>query len=236
MTTTARPRIDARTRLESLPATFNLDSVQALCGGSRADASIYCLRWKRMGLIRPMVYKTVGYYFNLVHQEAEEMETIQSAYENEKLLSMSRILKRPIVMSGVETLREHGWTTQRMNIYEFNVEITRGHTSLPKFQNVHLIPRYPTWFNKLQEASESTGRPWPQLRPEMVVADALLGRYRQLGTHWKEAWCPDPEDIDNLNDEKVELIEKALMTLGATSVELETLLEDFKSKPACAMK
>jgi hypothetical protein len=133
-------------------------------------------------------------------------------------------------MSGVESLREHGWTTQRMNVYEFNVEITRGHTSLPKFQNVHLIPRYPTWFTKLHEASESNGRPWAQLKPEMVVADALLGRQRQLGPNWREAWCPDPEDIDNLNDEKIDLISQSLVILGATAQEMETLLENFTAR------
>jgi T5orf172 domain len=214
-------RIPGVTRLQALPEVFNIDTMVQTFGCSRKDASIYCGRWKNLGLVEPLVEWKSGVYFNLLKNPSSPGVCLFDA--------IAMICEGPLILIGATALNHAGWTTQSPQRPEIAVRIERGHASLPNIDHALLCPRYPRRFSLLLDhASEDVGLGNSDVRtlqPAMAIADSLVAEKLALGDKHRRAWSSFAGDLDlELLEENLDEVRKAFYALGQSEVETEAMI------------
>lgn len=188
--TGGKQRKTAIARLRQLPAIFSVRDLVILDGAMQLErASVYCLRWKRAGLIKPFGPR-LGLFRNLV-VDPTGSESIDTA--------LIKIFGGPIV-AGVSALHEAGIITQIPQ--QLHVAVLASRT-LPSFFDVVLMPRPAAWWIKTKPYLTKPVLDYMRsLEPEAALADMIAAKDLQ-------SLDPDDFDLDRLDiDQLADIIEE----------------------------
>jgi len=174
---TQRHYVSAIARLRTLPEVFTGGDLSVVFGWRSSIASSYLAQWRKAGLIRSLGGRS-DVHMNLVRNPQVAPE-----------LALRRAFPMAIKL-GVDRLRAAGWTTQIVARPE--VAIATGCTRY-SVEGFDLVTRPTRWFAQVRPGTESTPAGVDSLRPAWVMADMLS---RALDQRVRNAWLPDPEDLD----------------------------------------
>lgn len=208
-------QISAFSRLNKLPAVFDLLDVEYLFDIKRKDAIQYCMRWRKQNLIKQLGPK-VGVFYNILVD--------RNAHETRRMEALDKYFGFPVVVIGGTALHEHGWTTQIPRQIDIAVPVSRGKTSIPELNDFNAFPRYLRWFHKLKDTAEEGVGGFLVASPAMALADVYLANLRGRSGG---GWVPDHDDIDLPDEDALEDVRECLRILGANDDEVEELTNPF---------
>lgn len=164
-------------RLRLLPEIFTGSELTVLFGWRSAIASSYLAHWRKAGLVRSLGGRS-DVHMNLVRNPQAKPE-----------LALRRAFPTAIKV-GVDRLRAAGWTTQIPAQPEVAIPSTSSRYSVEGFD---LITRPAQWFQTVRPGTDQAADGLDSLRPAWALADMVS---RAQDKRVRNAWLPDPEDID----------------------------------------
>lgn len=174
---TERTYTSAIARLRVLPEIFTGAELTVLFGWKSSIASSYLAQWRKAGLVK-----------SLGGRADVHMNLLRSPQANpEKAL---RRVFPTAVKVGVDRLRAAGWTTQIAARPEIAIPPSSSRYSVENFE---LVTRPAQWFQTVKPGTDQAADGLDSLRPAWALADMVS---RAQDRRVRNAWLPDPEDID----------------------------------------
>lgn len=189
-------------RLMLLPDIFKGSDANMLFGWKSATTATYVAKWARTGMVRPLGGRS-GIYFNLV---------VDRNYDLER--GLRRVLPMA-TMTGVDVLREAGWTTQILQRREVAIPDKGPSYDIKDYD---LQPRSMSWFMLTEQGVEDEGRSLRRLKPEWALADVIR---RGKDRRHKSAWMLAPDDLDLEAAREAPAMEEALAAFRLDMSDLE---------------
>jgi hypothetical protein len=164
-------------RLRALPEIFTGSELTVLFGWKSAIASSYLAQWRKAGLVKSLGGRS-DVHMNLVCNPQANPE-----------LALRRAFPMAVKV-GVDRLRAAGWTTQIAAQPEVAIPSTSSRYSVEGFD---LVTRPTHWFQTVKPGTDQATDGLSSLRPAWTLADMIS---RAQDRRVRNAWLPDPEDID----------------------------------------
>lgn len=164
-------------RLRLLPEIFTGSELTVLFGWKSAIASSYLAQWRKAGLVKSLGGRS-DVHMNLIRNPQAHPE-----------LALRRTFPTAVKV-GIDQLRVAGWTTQIAARPEVAIPPTSSHYSVEGFD---LVTRPAQWFQTVKPGTDQAADGLDSLRPAWALADMLS---RAQDKRVRNAWLPDPEDID----------------------------------------
>ena len=194
-------------RLQSLPQLFRGADLTVRFQWTSKSASQYLYLWKRRGLVQALGGHSDVFANMLRIQSPDWGKALQMAMPS-------------AVVTGVEELRQEGWTTQVPHRPTVAVNVKQRVFSVDCFE---VSARNPRWFDITRPGINGDGS-LPTLRPAWALADLL----REQG--WGECglW-PDDIEWTEITEQDEQDWRLACQALGLPSTELLDSAEDPRS-------
>lgn len=164
-------------RLRLLPEIFTGSELTVLFGWKSAIASSYLAQWRKAGLVKSLGGRS-DVHMNLVRNPQANPE-----------LALRRAFPTAVKV-GVDRLRAAGWITQIAARPEVAIPSTSSRYSIEGFD---LVTRPAQWFQTVKPGTDQATDGLDSLRPAWAMADMIN---RAQDKRVRNAWLPDPEDID----------------------------------------
>jgi hypothetical protein len=156
---------------------FTGGDLTVLLGWKSAICSSYLAQWRKAGLVKSLGGRS-DVHMNLVrNRQANPEAALRRAYPQ-------------AVKVGVDVLREAGWTTQIAARIDVAVPTTSSLYTLPGFA---ITTRTAPWFQWVAPGTDKVQHGIDRLQPAWALADMLA---RAQDRRVRNAWLPDPEDLD----------------------------------------
>jgi len=172
-----RSYTSALERLRAVPEIFTGSDLTVLFGWRSAIASSYLAQWRKAALVKSLGGRA-DVHLNLLRNPQARPE-----------LALRRVFPMAVKV-GVDRLRAAAWTTQITARPE--VAISAGSTRY-QVEGFDLVIRSARWFRAVKAGTESVTDGIDTLRPAWALADLIS---RAQDRRVRNAWLPDPEDID----------------------------------------
>lgn len=164
-------------RLSDLPEVFSGSDLTIKFQWTSAIASSYLAQWKRSGLIKSLGGRS-DVHMNLVVSPTPNTDlALRYCYPR-----ATRI--------GLDVLRQAGWMTQIPS----SVDV-----AIPKYCHLYDVDGYnlnsrsDKWFELTSRGIDRVDQGIDSLRPSWALADLIA---RSKDQRVRDAWLPDPEDLD----------------------------------------
>lgn len=174
---TERTYTSAIERLRTNPEIFTGSELIVLFGWRSAIASSYLAGWRRAGLVQSLGGRS-DVHMNLVRNPQVSPE-----------LALRRAFPMAIKV-GVDRLRAAGWTTQIPARPEVAIPQSSARYSVEGFE---LTTRPDKWVQTVKPGTDAAYDGVDGLRPAWALADMMA---RAQDRRVRNAWLPDPEDLD----------------------------------------
>jgi hypothetical protein len=174
---TERTYTSAIERLRTLPEIFTGSELTVLFGWRSAIASSYLASWRKAGLVKSLGGRS-DVHMNLVRNpQVNPEQALRRAF--------------PVAIKvGVDRLRAVGWTTQIPVRPEVAIPQTTSRYNVEGFE---LTTRPDKWFQTVKPGTDTAYDGVDSLRPAWALADMIT---RAQDRRVRNAWLPDPEDLD----------------------------------------
>jgi hypothetical protein len=195
MTQPTQKYTSAIKRLAALPEVFTGGDLAVLFGWKSAICSTYLASWRKAGLVQSLGGRSDVHMNLLRNHQANPELALRRAYPQALKL-------------GVDVLRDVGWTTQIPSAVDVVVESGSTLHQLPGFA---LSTRTLKWFQSVAPGFEQVAHGINRLHPAWALADMLA---RSVDARVRNAWLPDPEDLDLSAIHQCKQLVPALQALG----------------------
>jgi hypothetical protein len=189
-------------RLAALPEVFTGGDLAVLFGWKSGICSTYLASWRKAGLVKSLGGRSDVHMNLLRNHEANPELALRRAYP--KALKI-----------GVDVLREAGWMTQIPSVID--VALPSGST-LRNLEGFTLTTRSVKWYAAVTTGMERVAQGIDRLQPAWALADMLA---RANDARVRQAWLPDPEDLDLASVRSDQQLLPALNALGLSMREME---------------
>ena len=204
-------------RLSALPDVFTGGDLTVLFGWKSAHASSYLAHWRKAGLIKSLGGRSDVHMNRVANRQVNPRAALRRAFPS-------------AIMVGVDILREAGWTTQIPSLTEVAIAQSSPRHHLEGFE---LATRTDNWFATVAPGVQKVPAGIDQLKPAWALADMLA---RANDRRVRNAWLPDPEDLDLIRVRADRQMAPALRAFGLASDSCEDvgyeLLYDRFTNPA----
>ena len=204
-------------RLKALPEVFTGTDPNMVFGWTSGVSSTYLANWKRAGLVKSLGGRSNVHMNLVVNPHVDPDIALRRLYPS-------------AVRTGVDILREAGWTTQIPACPE--VVVPQGEP-LYALDGFVLATRAASWFAQVAPGLQRSDTRLARLRPAWALADMLA---RAADRRVRDAWLLDPDDLDLLSAAEDSEMPAALAALGLKSEVLQPqrysdLLDQRQSLP-----
>lgn len=208
-----RKKMSSISVLKQLPDVFTHRDVKILLNLEKEYISIYCHRWVKSGLIKSLGPKA-GVYYNLIVNPNGPEELIKKAVDK---------LGKEVIVIGLSSLHQHGWTTQRPQQIEIAVPVNSMDKTFPILDGFNVFKRSHKWFSAVYNKSEIGINQFMTLSPELALIDIL----KEKGKN--DLWFPDPSDIDIPYENQENVMDNLKEACNLLNMDIN-LYNDFFSK------
>lgn len=180
-------------RLADLPEVFSGTDLTVKFKWTSGTASSYLAQWKKSGLVKSLGGRSDVHMNLVVNRMPNTDMALRYCYPR-------------AVRIGLDVLRQAGWMTQIPT--RVDVAISKA-AHLYDIQGYNLSPRTEKWFEITGQGTNRSDDGIDSLRPAWTLADMIA---RAGDQRVRDAWLPDPEDLDEdivLSDPELPIALKA---------------------------